>query len=385
MLEVKKKNGQVERFDFNKIKEAVSKSAQRVNRESELNDSFWFAMGSKISKAIPSEGVVTVEFLHRVVQSTLYDLDIELYNEYARYRDYKIVFNKTFQDLLKRTRQVIFDGDKENANKNSALVSTLKEIVGGLVSEVIALEYELPEDIAQAHKEGAIYKHDLRDDIFGSINCCLFDAGSVLKNGFNNNSVGHSEPKHISTAFTILGNIVLCASSQQFGGFTLPEIDSILAPYAEKQYKSYCETYKAWGISDYESKAYETTIKDIEQGYESIEYMLNTTNNALGQTPFVTLTFGLDTTVWGREIAKAILKVRYSGLGTSKTTAIFPKLVFLHREEVNGVENSPNYDIKQQAIECTMRRIYPDWLSLDNGYLGDMYDKYKSAISPMGW
>ena len=101
------------------------------------------------------------------------------------------------------------------------------------------------------------------------------------------------------------------------------------------------------------------TIREIEQGWQSFETKLNTISNALGQIPFVTVSFGLDTTYWGREITKAALNFRLKGLGENHVTAIFPKTIFLHRAEVNGNIDSPNYDLKELAIECSTKRLYP--------------------------
>jgi len=97
------------------------------------------------------------------------------------------------------------------------------------------------------------------------------------------------------------------------------------------------------------------------------------------------VTFGLDTSLWGREIAKTILNVRIEGIGEKKSTAVFPKLSFLYRDEINGNPDSPNYDIKQLALKCSSKRLYPDYLSLSTGTLGEVYDRCGKAVSGMGW
>lgn len=179
-------------------------------------------------------------------------------------------------------------------------------------------------------------------------------------------------------------------------GFTIPEIDTVLAKYAELSYKTnlkFCEENVQnilFDTSDamdelMEGMAYKMTIREIEQGIQGFETKLNTVSNSLGQVPFVTITFGLDTSTWGREIAKNLIKVREKGMGQKKTTAVFPKLVFLHRAEVNGNPGSPNFDIKQEAIQCSRTRLYPDYLSLDSGHLAEVYERTGGkAVSPMG-
>lgn len=51
---------------------------------------------------------------------------------------------------------------------------------------------------------------------------------------------------------------------------------------------------------------------------------------------------------------------------------------------INGQEGTPNYDLYEFAIEVMLKRMYPDMLSLDAGYLGEIFDKFGLAISPMG-
>ncbi len=98
-----------------------------------------------------------------------------------------------------------------------------------------------------------------------------------------------------------------------------------------------------------------------------------------GQTPFTSLGFGLGTNWFEREIQKAILKIRIQGLGSEHRTAIFPKLIFTLKKGLNLEEDSPNYDIKQLALECATKRMYPDVLSYDK-----IIDLTGSFKAPMG-
>lgn len=102
------------------------------------------------------------------------------------------------------------------------------------------------------------------------------------------------------------------------------------------------------------------------------------------QTPFVTISFGMDTSEWGRIISRTVLTTRMNGLGTKKTTAVFPKLIFLHRNEISGYEGTPNYDLKLLALECSRKRLYPDWLSIDEGYQAEVYEECGQTVTPMG-
>lgn len=77
------------------------------------------------------------------------------------------------------------------------------------------------------------------------------------------------------------------------------------------------------------------------------------------------MNFGLGASWLEREIQKSILQIRIDGLGKSKKTAVFPKLVFTLKRGLNLESNDPNYDIKQLALKCATKRMYPDILSYD--------------------
>lgn len=67
--------------------------------------------------------------------------------------------------------------------------------------------------------------------------------------------------------------------------------------------------------------------------------------------------------------------------------AVEKKLVFLHRNEINGFKGSPNYDLYLQSIECSKTRLYPDYLSLNNpatNNLAEVYERCGKPVSGMG-
>lgn len=390
MVKILKKDGiRVESFNPEKIKRAVNLASDRAGvrlAPGELDK-----IVSGVENKVGSYTVIPVQELHPIVIEETRVFSENIADCYKEYRGYKQNFNKTFSKIIDATRDLLSNGDKENANKNSEIISTKKELTSGIVSKHIALDYELPQDVALAHKQAYIHVHDLTDEIFGSINCCLFDMGKVLKNGYRINGVDNTQPNHLETALSTVSDIILSASSQQFGGFTVPEIDSVLAPYVKIGIEEYKEEFKHMKCAYASEEMYNQWVEDfvyrkfLKHSFENMfDHRLNTINNSNGQTSFTTISFGLDTTPEGRLVSTAILEARLKGIGKNKISAIFPKLVFLHRNEINGLPDSPNYAIKQLAIECSMKRMYPDWLSLDAGYLGDMYTYYEKAISPMG-
>ena len=381
MIKVMKKDGTLEKFTHSKIERAVNKTALRCNVdliEPELKS---IAVAVERELMPVTEGgvrFVPVAHIHETVIEILNKFRPELSKEYESFRNYKKNVKEHFEQMILDTEQLLHNGDKENANRDSYLIDAQKSMSGEIFSVRNMLDYELPKSASKAHKDGDIYIHDLRDRLFNSINCCLFDMGNVLRGGFTYNGVTYKEPNSFRTACSMLEDVMNSARLNQYGGFTIPEIDSVLAPYARKTYISYYEKFLAMEVDAPERIAEEMTYADIVQGLESIEHSLHMVNNT-----FITFTFGLDTTKFGKLIAKALLQVRRAGLGTTGVPAVFPKLVFLYTDKLHG-EGNENEDLFKDAIHTSAKCMYPDYLSLDEGYLGEVYHRTGKAISPMG-
>ncbi len=380
-IKVIKKDSTTELFNGNKIIKAIEKTALRCNVELDdiqKNKIVKFVM-KRILKNVPSGGIthIYVSELHEEVELALCEFNPALAKEYNSFRGYKKQMKEHFEEMLRDTEQLLHAGDTENANRDSYLIDAQKVMSGEIFSVRNMLDYELPRDASQAHKDGDIYIHDLRDRLYNSINCCLFDMGKVLKGGFTYKGVSYKEPNSIRTACSMLEDVMNSARLQQYGGFTVPEIDTILAPYVKKTWVNYYEMVSGSDI-DADEFANEMTWKDLVQGMESIEHSLHMVNNT-----FITFTFGLDTSKFGQMVSEAILQVRRAGLGTTGVPAVFPKLVFLYTDKLHG-EGMENEHIFSEAIQTSSKCMYPDYLSLDNGYLGEVYNRTGKAISPMG-
>lgn len=278
--------------------------------------------------------------------------------------------------LLHKNESIV----NENANKNSEVLNTQRDLTAGVISRALGLQ-QLPYAVAKAHIKGDIHFHDLDYSPFSTMtNCCLIDFKEMLDNGFELGNAKVESPKSIQTATAQIAQIIANVSSCQYGGCSADRIDEVLAPYAQKNYEKHRKEAETWVAKDQrEAYAKERTKKDIYDAMQSLEYEINTLFTSNGQTPFTTLGFGLGTDWYAREIQKAILNIRIEGLGQEKRTAIFPKLVFTLKRGVNLEKKDPNYDIKQLALECSTKRMYPDVLS---------YDKIKeitgSFKAPMG-
>lgn len=256
----------------------------------------------------------------------------------------------------------------ENANKDSRLIPTQRDLLAGSVSREYALTQILPDYVAQAHKTGLIHYHDLDyAPFFPMFNCMLIDLKGMFTNGFRMGNAEIETPRSISTACAITAQIIAQVASHIYGGNTIDRIDEVLAPFVRMSYNKHLATGRVWMDDEATAASYATKMveKECYDAFQSLEYEINTLHTANGQTPFTTFGFGLGTCWESRLIQQSILKVRSVGLGKNKKTAVFPKLVFSIRDGVNHKQGDPNYDIKQLALDCASKRMYPDILNYD--------------------
>ncbi|WP_334116242.1 anaerobic ribonucleoside-triphosphate reductase [Ligilactobacillus sp.] len=269
----------------------------------------------------------------------------------------------------------------ENANKDSNVFNTQRDLTAGTVGKTLGLRL-MPEHVAKAHLRGDIHYHDLDYTPWSPMtNCCLIDFREMLTNGFKIGNAEVESPHSIQTATAQMSQIIANVASSQYGGCSADRVDEVLEPFAMRNYEKHLAESKDY-IENPEKQvefARKRTKKDIYDAMQALEYEINTLFSSQGQTPFTTLGFGLGTSWISREIQKSILRIRIAGLGREKRTAIFPKLVFTLKKGLNLMPGDPNYDIKQLAVECATKRMYPDVL---------MYDKIVeltgSFKAPMG-
>lgn len=275
---------------------------------------------------------------------------------------------KMYQAVEAMFQQSNTDVLTENANKDSSIIPTQRDLLAGVVSREYALQKILPAYIANAHKSGYIHFHDLDySPFFPMFNCMLIDVKGMLENGFRMGNAQIETPKSISTATSVTAQIIAQVASHIYGGNTVDRIDEVLAPYVKASYAKHLETGRFWLEDRDKAAVYATkmTEKETYDAFQALEYEINTLHTANGQTPFTTLGFGLGTSWYSKLIQKAILQVRIDGLGKTKKTAVFPKLVFTIKDGVNMRPGDPNYDVKKLALECASKRMYPDILNYD--------------------
>ena len=392
MIYVIKKDGTREKFNVEKIINAVNKSANRILytfTEDEKRKICDFAFTK--AESLGRENI-DIQDMHNIVEGALEQVNPSVARSYRDYRNYKKDFVHMMDDVYTKSQSIRYIGDKSNANTDSALVATKRSLIFNELNKELYRKFFMNRNELQACRDGYIYIHD-QSARLDTMNCCLFDVGNVLRGGFEMGNVWYNEPKTLDTAFDVMGDIILSTAAQQYGGFTVPEVDKILAPYAEKSYEKYKVEFKqfadpAWPGLDEKAEHYALSKvrRDFDQGWQGIEYKLNTVGSSRGDYPFVTVTLGLGTKQFEKMCNISLLQVHKQGQGKSgnKKPVLFPKIVFLYDEEIHGPGKCCE-DVFEEGVDCSSKTMYPDWLSMSGkGYIASMYKCYKKVISPMG-
>ena len=383
-----KKNGNLEKFDPDKVKNAIISSAERVMVD--LTEEALDTVVSKVLDLLNTQtSNPTVEQVHSCCEAALEQVNPLVAKSYREYRDYKKEIVHILDKVYKKAQMITYIGDKECSNMDSALVTTQRCLIYNSLNKELYKKFFLTANEIEACKDGYIYIHDMayRRD---TMNCCLFDMANVLKDGFEMSNIWYTEPKTLQTGFNVMGDVIINTTAMQYGGFTVPEVDTVLKKYAKMSFDMYYQEYLDIKGKEYreeaEEYAWRKTIRECEQGYQGIEYKLNTVSSSRGDYPFVTFSFGVDADKFAVMITKTILDVHCKGQGKKgfKKPTLFPKLVFLYDKKVHGKDGVLR-DSFLTAIKCSEKTMYPDYLSLSGeGYVSEMYKKYGKIVSPMG-
>lgn len=371
------------RFPFQPERIAVAVNA--AVDEIQLTDhALGFEIAASVSAKLAGIMHIGINHIQRIVEDELMLRNPEVARVYIEYRHDRDVAREKKSQLNNEIRGLVEQSNasllNENANKDAKVIPTQRDLLAGIISKHYARKHMLPREIVEAHDKGDIHYHDLDyAPFFPMFNCMIVDLENMLTNGFNMGNAEIDTPKSIQTATAVTAQIIAQVASHIYGGTTINHIDQILAPYVTASFEKNLETANEWQIPDAEAFARARTEKDTFDAFQSLEYEVNTLHTANGQTPFVTFGFGLGTTWESRLIQRSILKNRLAGLGKNRKTAVFPKLVFAIRDGVNHKKDDINYDIKQLALECSSKRMYPDILNYDK-----VVEATGSFKTPMG-
>ncbi len=362
-----KRDGSQVAFDWQRIQNAIE---QAMQAERVVDPTFAIQITGAVCAQLDTQAEVAIADIQQAVEDQLmaskYKQVARAYIQYRHDRDIsREKQSRLTQAILGLIEQSNTDLLHENANKDSRVIPTQRDLLAGIVAKHYACHHLLPAEVVQAHQQGDLHYHDLDySPFFPMFNCMLIDLEGMLRLGFKMGNAEIDQPKSIATATAVTAQIIAQVASHIYGGTTIDRIDEVLAPYVEKSYQKHLARAQQWQIQQATDYAWSCTEKECLDAFQSLEYEVNTLHTANGQTPFVTFGFGLGACRAAKLIQRAILQTRIDGLGINRRTAIFPKLVLALQEGHNLRSQDPNYDIKQLALRCASERMYPDILSV---------------------
>ncbi|MBH9984201.1 anaerobic ribonucleoside-triphosphate reductase [Bifidobacterium sp. W8130] len=415
---VEKRDGRIVDFDPVNIMDAIEAAFKDVKHEVSPEDRQQIrGMALTVQSEITDRytNPVKIEDIQTLVEHALVNAHLyEIARAYTSYRLDRDIQRAKATDVNEAVHRLTSKDEtlvRENANKDANVYATQRDLLAGAVSKASAFAM-LPKDVSNAHMKGDIHFHDADYSPFtAETNCSLPDFGDMLAHGFELGNAMMDSPKSIGTAATQITQIIKDIAGSQYGGQTVNRCDEMLDRYARLDYKKNYSMAEAvlpdeepidvakdvvrglkareadWLHLDDRAPIGEDapfdldapqivrlrqvyakilTRKNIYDAMQTMEYQINSNRVSNGQTPFVTVGFGLGTSWFAREIQRAIFLIRIRGLGKDRHTAIFPKLVFTIKHGLNADEGDPNYDMKQLALECSTKRMYPDVVFYEN-------------------
>lgn len=410
-MQVKKRDGQIVRFNQSKIMDAISKANKSVEKKERANTNERKEIIKYIKSLKLSE--ISVEEIQDIIEQKLMELNkFELAKKYILYREERTKIRNRNSQLIKDVAKKINASDVQNQNANVD-----ENSFGGRAGEArdellkdYALNYIVSDMSKNNHLNNEIYIHDLSSYAIGMHNCLSIPFDDLLKNGFNTRQTDVRPAQSINTAFQLLAVIFQLQSLQQFGGVSATHLDWTMVPYVRKSfYKHFMdgikyieemneffdlESEEEISIEDERYKkfpksykyAMDKTNKELQQAVEGMYHNLNTLQSRSGnQLPFTSINYGTCTLPEGRMVIKALLEGSIKGVGKVHRTPVFPCGIFQCMKGVNRKEGEPNYDLFKLALKSTSQRLYPNYCNVDWS-VNEGYDKNdpRTYVATMG-
>lgn len=421
-MQVVKRDGRKQKFNSNKIVNAVQSAFEQVDGEI---TKFAEDKAKEIAKYIESlNRTMTVEEVQDIVENKLMASSRkDVAKEYILYREKRTKErernNQFFKDA--KTKATAKDVQNQNANVDEKSFGGRKGEANSTLMKKLALDTLMSDKARENHLNNRIYTHDLDSYYVGEHNCLTVPIDDLLKNGFNTRQTDVRPANSVNTAMQLIAVIFQIQSLQQFGGVSASHIDWSLVPYVRKSFYKHFKDGLAYielqrdDLLSFEAEriyyilendtlldtsivsdeykhfektyeyAYNMTVKEIYQATEGLFHNLNTLQSRSGnQLPFTSINYGTCTLEEGRLVTKAILETSIKGIGKNHRTSVFPCQIFQVMKGVNKEPNTPNYDLYQLALKSTAKRLYPNYANVDwstnEGYDRNDPDSYVSTM-----
>lgn len=432
-MKVIKRNNDIVEFDKEKIEKAILDCIEETNEDITEDDrEIARRISYDIKKSYEAQEhndnlYIDIEDIQDSVEDELMNYGAtDIAKAYILYRERRKEIRekqaRLYQDSQNKIKEILSLNNIENSNANVDEYSSSgqNKRISDFINKDYALNNVVKEHIANLHKEGKLYIHDLDNYNIGVHNCLLIDFTDLFENnkGFTTRNTDVRKPNSIMTFFQLVAVVFQLQSLEQFGGIGSGKIDFEAAPYVAITFKKAFKN-ALQDINDLSKKEAEDFVNDIinnhgdiiklenselkalypnlykiaerhtieqtKQATESLYHNLGTLQSRSGaQLPFTSINFGMDTSPEGRLVTKCLLESSIEGIGRYHRTPIFPISIFSHKKGINADPGDPNYDLKLLAIESLSKRIYPNFANCDAPHLTNDYNNTEEIFATMG-
>ena len=162
-VKVIKKDGTKADYDITKVINAINKSAARVMYKFTDNEIKMVCnyVNRKIKEMNKEE--ISICDIHNTVEAALDVVNPNVAKNYRDYRNYKTDFVGMLDKVYQESQRIMYIGDKENANSDSALVPTTRSLIFNELNKQLYKKFFISTEERQAARDGYIYIHDMSD------------------------------------------------------------------------------------------------------------------------------------------------------------------------------------------------------------------------------
>ncbi|MCE5207807.1 MAG: anaerobic ribonucleoside-triphosphate reductase [Chloroflexi bacterium] len=353
---IQKRDGRIVAFDVEKIAAAIYKAAQAVGghdletaRQLAENVVDYLQKEKKVS-------LPTVEEVQDAVEKILIEKGhARTAKAYILYRDRRTRIREGKSELMDAVAEILVETNRENANVSNSPSAKMLQIASA-ASRQYYLSRLIPDDIAQAHRNGDIHIHDL-DFYAKTLTCVQIPLGKLLYSGFNTGHGYIRPPRRAGSAAALAAIILQSSQNDMHGGQSFAFFDRDMADFVANSDEN-----------------------EIYQAMEGLIYNLNSMHSRAGaQVPFSSINLGCDTSEPGRAVTRNLLLAYEKGLGRGETP-IFPNIIFRVKSGINFNPGDPNYDLFKLAIRVAATHMNPTFSFMDSPFNRD----YGTEVAYMG-
>ena len=267
-MNIIKRDGLIQRFNMDKVDEAVKKAFASVLTPGDsvlVPEKFFEQLHDSINSVIEkkrSKGEdITVEDTQDLIQKELIKRNkYDVAEAFILYRNKRDEIREQKSPLIRNVQKALAGSDIQNQNANVDEASFGGKIgeAARVVTKNDALKNKMSKKSRLHHENNEIYIHDLDSYSVGMTNCLTEPIDDLLKNGFATRQTDVRPASSVNTAMQLVAVLFQLQSLNQFGGVSASHLDWSMVPYVRKSFMKHYKT----GLKYIENKS-DDNIKDI--------------------------------------------------------------------------------------------------------------------------